>query len=212
MNHKKWPPNGNLSQWILDQFEPGYRGHAIDVGASDGISISTTWALEKHHLWTVISVEANPDFAKMLKEERTWVDMCACSDKQSESEEFNINQDNPEAFSALRITDHKSIRDPTTREQLAGGTPKPWKKIQVRVETVNDLIEKWQFPKLDALCVDVEGGELEVLKGCDLDRWRPKVIVSEAWDAGREYPYLAAFGYKLVARNVMNDLYLLEDK
>lgn len=204
MNHVKHPPNGTLSQWILDQFPPGHRGWAVDVGASDGVSINTTWALEKAHFWSVLSVEANPDFAPLLKDERAWVEMCACSDFESSLEDFNVNQDCPESFSALKISSHECVR--------SFHSPNPWKKAKVPVRTLNSLLAKWEYPRLDALCVDVEGGELEVLKGLDLNKWRPKAIVSEAWDAGHEYPYLAKFGYKLVGRNVHNDLYVLEGK
>jgi hypothetical protein len=72
----------------------------------------------------------------------------------------------------------------------------------------DQILEKWEFPSLDVMSVDVEGGEIEVFKGTDLNRWKPKVIVSEAWEPGSAYPYLSKFGYKLVARNVDNDLYL----
>ena len=208
MSPKECPPNGHLSQWIIDQFEPGYRGWCVDVGASDGISISTTWSLEKVHYWGVLCVEANPDFGPALKQRRMWVEMCACSDRSADSAEFHVNEENPESFSALKIAEHPLVRkwaDP----QKAG---LPWKKIRVPVKTLDELLAKWEFPRLDALCVDVEGGELEVLKGCDLERWKPRVIVSEAWDSGHEYPYLYKHGYRMVARNVHNDLYKLAEE
>lgn len=208
--HKPWPPNGNLSQWILDQFPPGYRGYAIDVGASDGVSINTTWALEKHHGWMVVSVEANPDFYPTLKKERAWVEACALSYEPSDEHEFTVNPDNPEAFSALKLADHKMINDPTTREQLAGGKPKDWQKITVRVDTLGKVLAKWDFPRLDALCIDTEGTELDVLKGCDLKLWTPKVVIVESWDkTGPADQHLHDLGYRMKARNVQNNCFVL---
>lgn len=195
-------PNGFVAEWILAQFPTGYIGHAIDVGASDGVSVNTTFHLERAHKWNVLSVEANPNFARLLKHHRIWVEMCACAAAPAEEATFNINQDNPESFSALTISSHPSVRGWNKKD--------PWQKVKVKVRTVDQLLEKWEFPKLDALCVDVEGGEREVLAGCDLARWKPKVIVSEAWEHGSEYPYLAAFGYKLVAKSVHNDIYVRE--
>jgi FkbM family methyltransferase len=200
VSHARNPPNGFLAQWILDQFPADYRGYAVDVGASDGRSVNTTWALEKSHAWMVLSVEANPYFRAALTCERAWVEMCACAAQPKEAAEFFINQDNPEAYSALKITKHATSQE----------FKQPWSKALVPVKTVDQLLTKWDFPRLDALCVDVEGGEQEVLKGCDLERWKPKVIISEAWDSGYDYPYLAPFGYKLVARCVHNDAYTLE--
>lgn len=196
-------PNGFVAEWILAQFPDGYHGHVIDVGASDGFSVNTTFHLERAHNWTVVSVEANPNFGPLLKANRRMVEMCACAAEPADDVTFHINQDHPESFSALKIASHPAVR--------SWERPDPWQKVKVKVRTVDQILAKWEFPKLDALCIDVEGGEREVMKGCDLAKWRPKVIISEAWDSGHEYPYLAPFGYKLVARSVDNDLYLRSD-
>jgi len=50
------------------------------------------------------------------------------------------------------------------------------------VTTVDAIMEKWQLPKLDLLAIDTEGTELDVLKGCSLERWKPMVIVVECWE------------------------------
>lgn len=201
--HHKWPANNGLAQWILDRFEPGYRGHAIDIGASDGISINTTWALEKAHGWMVLSVEPNPAFIEMLKKERIWVEECACSNESADGVDFFVHGGNFESYSSLK---------PTDRRDLYPDEGVRWGKISVAVRTVDQLLEKWDFPKLDALCIDVEGTELDVLKGCDIGRWKPRVIVTECWDrAGPIDPYLESFGYKKTARSVDNDIFILKD-
>jgi FkbM family methyltransferase len=204
MSHKKWHPNGYLSTFILKYFEDGYRGHAIDVGASDGVSTSSTYVLEIPHDWTVLCVEANPEFAAALKQSRTWVEMCACGSASSPEAEFHINTDNPESFSALKITDH-----PLARSHRETHPSNIWKTIKVPVKTLDELIAKWEFPKLDVLCIDTEGTELDILKGCDLKRWMPKVIVTECWDRyGPIDLYLDRLGYEKTARNVHNDIFI----
>jgi FkbM family methyltransferase len=201
--HKRWPGNNGLAQWILDRFEPGYRGHAIDVGASDGISINSTWALEKSHGWTVLSVEANPEFADLLRKERIWVEMCACASEPEDAAEFYVHLGNFESYSSLH---------PTDRRDLYPAEGVRFKKTVVPVRTLDQLIAKWEFPKLDALCIDVEGTELDVLKGCDIAHWKPKVIVTECWDrVGPIDPYLENLGYKKTARSVDNDIFVLKD-
>lgn len=201
MNHPLWPPNGNLAQYILDQFEPGYIGWAVDVGASDGVSINTTYHLENPHRWTVLSVEANPDYAPMLRKYRARVELCACSDHEGE-EIFHVHQENPEAFSSLKPTPRADVY-PTDGQTMT------WKTVRVPVRTIEQLLAKWEFPRLDVLCVDTEGTELDVLKGCDLAKWQPRVIVTECWDkVGPIDPYLEALGYKKTARSVHNDIFL----
>jgi len=199
MPHTLWPPNIQLSQWIANQFPNGYQGHAVDVGASDGMSISTTWLLERGMGWTVLCVEPNPLFHEMLSAERAFIERCAC-DATPGTAPFHIHTDHPEAFSALRVAKH-----PTQHAEKNA----KWQTIEVRVETVDRLLEKWCFPKLDALCIDTEGTELEVLKGCDLRRWKPRVIVTECWDrVGPIDLWLESLGYTKTMRNVENDGWL----
>ena len=200
ISRKVWPPNGHLSEWILSRFPAGYQGHALDVGASDGISINTTFALEKHHRWTVISVEPNPEFHETLKMARLFVETCALGAAPSPEAEFHVHEQNPEAFSSLR---------PDVRPHLHPQGDMTWKKILVEVKTADEVLDRWEFPKLDLFSVDTEGTELDVLRGCTLDRWKPKVVVIESWDGVEEADrYLAANGYNLTARNVHNNIYV----
>lgn len=202
MSHTIWPPNGNLSLYLLGLFPPDYQGWGVDVGASDGISINTTYHLEVIHRWTILSVEANNSFTEMLKRHRAFVEMCACSDRPGEAE-FTINSEYPEALSSLKPTSRKDLI-----EKYGNVT---WKKTKVRVDTVDVLLRKWEFPRLDLLCVDTEGTELDVLKGSNIEHWKPKVIVAECWDkVGPIDTYLEALGYKKTARNVDNDIFVRE--
>lgn len=173
--------NGELSQWIADCFQEGYQGWGVDVGASDGISINTTWMLEKELHWTVISVEANPRFLKVLRQMRTFVESCACSDHVGEAV-FHINDENPEAFSSLNKPDLNRVVPRLETDQEDSRPGRKWSKETVKVTTVDAIMEKWQLPKLDLLAIDTEGTELDVLKGCSLERWKPTVIVVECWE------------------------------
>lgn len=197
MGHRFDYPNTPLSGWIAANFPEGYRGYCIDVGASDGMTVNSTFSLERIWKWTVLSVEANPFFAGMLKGQRAWVEMCALSSEPKDEATFHVNDENPESFSGLKISDNQMVREAKTR----------WRRIKVQVKTIDQLLEKWQFPKLDCICVDVEGGELDVLKGCDLEKWKPRCLVVESWQSGEHDDYLGPFGYKRVARSLYNDLY-----
>jgi hypothetical protein len=47
------------------------------------------------------------------------------------------------------------------------------------ITTLSCLLEAHGVEKIDFLKVDVEGAELDVFAGTDLDRWRPRIIVAE---------------------------------
>lgn len=195
----KLPVNATLGNWIRGQFPKDYLGYCIDVGASDGMFVNSTWTLEKQHRWTVLSVEANPYMKPLLLKNRAFVKICAVGAESADGVDFHMNCDNLEAFSALNpIKDHPQFA------HEAGGR---WETVQVNVRTVEQLIAEAEFPRLDALCVDVEGGERDVLKGTDLSKWKPRVVVVEAWDQGSLDDYLCPRGYERVWTTASNDCY-----
>lgn len=200
---KDWPPNGELSRWIMEQFEPGYIGYAVDVGASDGISVNSTYVLEQHR-WTVLCIEPNPCFHDKLYKLRAFVMTCACDLEPGLKEFHSLNQ-NPEAYSALRPT-----YPPDSPPDHPGKHVPQWTTFPVPVRTLDQCLEDAAFPRLDALCCDTEGTDQDVLKGCDLARWKPKVIVIEAWQEGQHDEYLWDFGYRRKWRTIDNDCFVLE--
>ena len=56
------------------------------------------------------------------------------------------------------------------------------RSISVMTRTLNEVLNWAQLPWIDFLKIDVEGHELSVLKGLDLSRFRPKVLVVETTD------------------------------
>ena len=56
--------------------------------------------------------------------------------------------------------------------------------IPIKTVTLNSVIEDSKFKnhKIDLLSIDVEGSELDVLKGFNLDKYRPDIIVVEFLD------------------------------
>lgn len=203
MAHVRHPPNHGLSDIIGSYFPAGYKGYAADVGASDGQTCNTTYGLEVMRGWTVLNVEPNPEFHEWLCLNRRLVEKCACSDFTGKAT-LTINVEGPEAYTTI------GELPPQAHTQYTD-----WKKIEVEVQTLEDLLAKYQFPRLDVLCVDTEGTELRVLKGVDLKKWKPKVIVTECWDVtGPIDDYLGDLGYQKLSRiqpETVNDLFYLDD-
>jgi len=191
-------PHG-IDDWLLGQFPAGHLGYAADVGATDGVTRSNTMLLETRR-WTVLCIEPNPEFAIKLRKHRTFVVECACDAIANGPQPFKIHEQNEEAYSALKPKHHPVWHpDPNAT----------WRTVTVKVATLNDCLERAAFPRLDALSVDVEGHELEVLKGLDLNRWKPHAMIVESWDDETPVtPYLAQFGYRRVDRRLVDNLYL----
>jgi hypothetical protein len=63
-------------------------------------------------------------------------------------------------------------------------TQKPKKIKKIQTKTLNSIVENSRFKnkKINLLCIDVEGHEIEVIKGFDLKKYSPEVVVIEFLD------------------------------
>jgi hypothetical protein len=77
------------------------------------------------------------------------------------------------------------------------------------VLTLDEVLIEAGCPKPDFVSIDVEGLQLEVLKGFDLQRHQPALLFVEDhllnWETHR---YLVRRGYRLVKRTQLNNWYV----
>ena len=72
-------------------------------------------------------------------------------------------------------------------------------ELQVPSTTLNDLLTREGVKKIDLLAMDIEGNELKALRGFDLERFRPELIVSEGKRRGVT-AYSLRHGYEVIER------------
>ena len=78
--------------------------------------------------------------------------------------------------------------------------------------TLNSILEKSKAPKeIDFLSLDVEGAELEVLKGIDFNKFSFKFMLIEVRDIKRMESFLLQHGYLLEKKFSTHD-YLFRKK
>src|SRR6267378_2356264 len=88
------------------------------------------------------------------------------------------------------------------------------KEITVPVVTVDSILSQSGVTTLDFVTVDVEGAELGVLRGFDLKKWNPRVLVLEDNFQGhdrRVRRYLCSQGYRCFLSDGLNDWYARTD-
>jgi FkbM family methyltransferase len=83
---------------------------------------------------------------------------------------------------------------------------------EVDALTLDQILEGLNHPDIDLLSIDTEGTELNVLKGLDLSKNRPKLIIIEdkLYNLSK-HSYLKKHGYKLVKRTMVNSWYVKQD-
>jgi hypothetical protein len=85
--------------------------------------------------------------------------------------------------------------------------------INVPVKTLDEILTNAQAQiPIDLLSIDVESHEIEVLRGIDLRRWRPKLIFIEDLAMNlRLHRHLQSRGYRWVRRTGLNAWYVPEN-
>ena len=190
---------------IQSHFPLNYIGNCIEVGLGYGDRGSTTLFFEKKG-WKCIGIEANPMLADYSRQYRKNVVNCAVGSENLPSIPFHILQldwGNESAVSSLKIDErlyeqHKDMIQST-------------RTIDIELKTLDRIIEDANlFNSIDFISIDTEGTELDVLKGFDLNKWQPKLLMIENNYSDIEVEeYLKQFGYTKSLRHEVNDFYIL---
>jgi FkbM family methyltransferase len=188
----------NYENQLIAEFFGGKTGYFVEVGANDPHARSQTWHLEQAG-WTGVLIEPQPDLARKLSGNRkSKVFAVACSSPDNTGRELPLHVAGP--LSSL------------DRDQMAPGSV-PETTIQVPIRTLDGVLEEASAPiGFDFLSIDVEGHEIEVLRGFDIARWRPRLILLEDHVADlSKHRYLVASGYRIVRRYENNGWYVRQD-
>jgi FkbM family methyltransferase len=174
----------NVEDDILQRFfsgQPG--GFFVEVGALDGEHFSNTYLLEQQG-WNGICVEPNPDVTARLIEKRArsrcFAVACVADPAQHEATLYLFGM---VELSSTTLSHEAVIR--TTHKQNA----KPWdgyRPVTVPARTLNSILEECEPVSIDLISIDTEWTNAETLRGFDLARWRPRVVVVEIGDGVRE--------------------------
>lgn len=177
------------------RFPPFY---ACELGAADGVFGTRSKALEDQG-WIVLLIEGNPLYWPALTANRTRVLPVAVAETAGLADFHVYGRDDGYYAS-------KSALVP------AGHLPQEGQYVGAfRVPTLPlyRCLQVAGFPRLDMLWVDVEGGELEVLKG--LGDYRPHTIIAENFVPENPHvrEYLATLGYRFTQHEGFDDHYEL---
>ncbi len=201
-------------------FNGATSGFFIEVGAYDGVALSNTVFLEQMG-WRGILVEPIRALCERAAAARpgSRVYNAACSRPGGpRTQRFTITQGVPVLSYLHAEPDH------VERCRREGAT---LVEVEVAVVTLDEILAQerrlppgtpsaWRREHgwcIDLVSIDVEGGELDVLAGFNLDRFKPRVLVLENdRDSGQAIePYLAERGYRKFHRQVINDFYARDD-
>ena len=177
---------------LYNFFDRKRQGFFVEIGAYDGIAFSNTYFFEALG-WSGLLIEPVPDRYQSCLEQRphSRVLNAAVGSVQKTVDHFSAveGSNGVGTLSFLRAgPEHLE------RIRREGGIIQ---NIEVPVYSLNDILTDHQG-EIEFVSVDVEGSEIDVLEGFDLERFQPMVLVIEANSNGARSDvteYLAGHGY-----------------
>ena len=183
-------------------------GFYVDVGAADPVDLSVTkWFYDLG--WSGINIEPHPDYFQKLTADRprdTNLD-CAAGAEKSLAEFYELSD---KAWSTLDVS----------LQRAAGPNIALVGIRSVQILSLNDILDHYAGGRhIDFLKIDVEGWEYNVLKGLDLRRYRPTIILLEAVDrnthtiiSADSNRLLLNSGYLRVYFDGLNEFFVAEEQ
>ena len=202
---------GNVDRIVRDRFFPGaINGLFVEVGAArpDYLSVG---ALFRSLGWTVISIEPNPAYAELHKKLGYEVLPYACGDHDEDNVDFSVVDSHGAAYEGGEVS-FESFSSLAIKDSYAKLKPNlDVTKIKVKLRRLDTILKEHapDVEAIDIVSVDVEGWEIEVLKGLTFERFRPKVLIVENLFSERSYrAFMHTKGYALWRTLKPNEVYV----
>lgn len=212
IDHYSWPALNELDR-KLARHVPFRDGWFVEAGANDGFQQSNTYHLARFQGWRGVLIEPTPPLAEACRKTRpeSQVYACALGPPELSGKVVQLR------YAGLMTAVCGALGDTETEKKRAAEGLKiqalePQELVfDAPVRTLTELLFESHTPKdFDLLSLDVEGYELDVLKGLHLAHHSPRLICVET-RPGRLEAVLRQLNSKYGLREVLHECPTLGD-
>src|SRR5262245_46898725 len=162
-------------KWVSEEVFPGVKnGFFLDVGSGDGTIISNTKALEQKG-WTGICIDA---FPRNMQDRTCQIFKAVVSSKSGERVKFWAHTDGWGGIidDTFGISKNKMQRYEDLKDPIVVFAP----IVEFTTVTLADILERAKAPRfIHYMSMDIEGGEINALKGFPFDKYQIGALTVE---------------------------------
>jgi FkbM family methyltransferase len=147
------------------------KGFWVDCGAGHPKYDSVT-KLFSQFGWTGINIEPLADEFMLLTQDRPLDENVQCL--------LGAKNGTGTIYSGPAENRGSSTTDPSLAARYVKEFGQAFTETQVPIRTLTDILRAKKIPTIDFLKINVEGAELEVLRGIDLSEFNPRILVIKA--------------------------------
>jgi len=159
----------------------GYDGFYIECGANDGIRQSNTIRLEREKNWRGLLIEASPSAYEK------------CVINRDNSKNIILNATLSSFENQGRV--FRGDFDGSLTGSINGTKRKNNANVEVKCSCLDTFLREHEIKTVDLFSLDVEGYEVDVLKGIDFTYCFPKMILVEICENRDVIEFLKSAGY-----------------
>lgn len=195
---------GNIDKILKDIINFKKKGFFLEVGAYNGLSESVSLRLEKELKWRGLLIEPNPVHFKYLKRNRPrnicLNSICLSKDflnkklfiKNLNQMSYIVDNDDKSYFSHYPIERIQNL----AKETYSGN----FEKLSCKVETLRDIFKNYDIKKIDLAIIDVEGSEMELLKGIEFGEVDIEYFCIETYNFDELDTFMKKKNYRLIKK------------
>ncbi len=187
-------------------------GFYVDIGAHNGVEISNTLLFENLG-WKGFCVEANPKTFEALQKNRK----CDCYNLAVFSKNVGKMKMATTSLSTLDSLEVNLTDNHRKRMQFECGLDERIQYVEVQSATFGEIMAHYpSVTHIDFMSLDIEGGEFEVLKGIDFDKYTFSLMAIEHNNVRESIEnitkLLESKGYKILFFNAWDFFFVPDDR
>ncbi len=168
-----------LDRWIGDL----HGGYFVEAGANDGFEQSNTYHLERFRGWSGLLVEPIPHLHReaVLERPGSRVVHAALVAPEQDGEQLTLQYGG--LMSVVSGARGSAAEDEAyVAQAFSLGLEAPM-QVSAPGRTLSGLLDEAGAPEIDLMSLDLEGFEPVALRGLDLERHAPRLLLVEVQDA-----------------------------